>query len=206
MSRQEEITDRERQFAKIWVNSRVDAGKTQDYMAKGLGISTKTIQNWENGVTAPDFFMGSEWFRVLGINPLPYYLSFVFPDLFADISPNDSDDSIEQALMILIKNSTAIEKRELLYLMAGRHGSSWYSLLQMFTAHCHTSMKSRIGVARNILENYEIEAATGQLVCPTNIQPDIEMLRNAVEEGKKSVISGNFGYTNVVEPKDEKME
>ena len=202
MSRQEEITDRERQFAKIWVNSRVDAGKTQDYMAKGLGVSTKTIQNWENGVTAPDFFMGSEWFRVLGINPLPYYLSFVFPDLFADISPNDSDDSIEQALMILIKNSAAIEKRELLYLMAGRHGSSWYSLLQMFTAHCHTSMKSRIGVARNILENYEIEAATGQLICPTNIQPDIEMLRNAVEEGKRSVIAGNTGYANAVGSKD----
>ena len=78
MGKQEDITDRERQFAKIWADSRVDAGKTQDYMAKGLGVSKKTIQNWENGVTAPDFFMGSEWFRVLGINPLPYYLSFLF--------------------------------------------------------------------------------------------------------------------------------
>ena len=63
-------------------------------------------------------------------------------------------------------------------------------------------MKSRIGVARNILENYEIEAATGQLICPTNIQPDIEMLRNAVEEGKRSVIAGNTGYANAVGSKD----
>lgn len=198
MSKQEGAAERESRFAQIWATSRADAGKTQDYMAKGLGVSKKTVQNWENGVTAPDFFMGSEWFRVLGINPLPYYLSFLFPDLFADISPNDSDAAIEQALILLIKNSTAIEKRELLYLMAGRHGSSWYSLLQMFTAHCHTSMKSRIGVARMVLDNYEIEAAAGQLVCTENIQPDIEILRNAVEEGKKSVIAGNSGYTSVV--------
>lgn len=197
MSKQADMAERENRFARIWAASRIDAGKTQEYLAKGLGVSKKTIQNWENGVTAPDLFMGSEWFRVLGINPLPYYLSFLFPDLFADISPSDSDDSIEQALILLIRNSTAIEKRELLYLMAGQHGSSWYSLLQMFTAHCHTSMKSRIGVARNILDNYEIESATGQLVCPTNIKPDIEMLRNAVEEGKKAAIAGNSGYTSV---------
>lgn len=206
MQRKENTSDRERRFAQIWSVSRMNAGKTQEYMAKGLGVSKKTVQNWENGATAPDFFMGSEWFRVLGINPLPYYLSFVFPDLFADISPDDSDDSIEQALILLIKNSTAVEKRELLYLMAGRHGSSWYSLLQMFTAHCHTSMRSRIGVARNILDNYEIESATGQLVCTSNVQPDIEMLRGAIEEGKRSVMAGNSGYTNVAEPAERNGE
>ena len=53
MGKQEDITDRERQFAKIWADSRVDAGKTQDYMAKGLGVSKKTIQNWENDVRKP---------------------------------------------------------------------------------------------------------------------------------------------------------
>lgn len=201
MSKQEDAAERENRFAQIWATSRVDAGKTQDYMAKGLGVSKKTIQNWENGVTAPDLFMGSEWFRVLGINPLPYYLSFLFPNLFADISPNDSDDSIEQALILLIRNSTAIEKRELLYLMAGRHGSPWYSLLQMITAHCHTSMKSRVNVARIVLDNYEMESVTGQLVCETNVKPDIPMLKNAVEEGKKAVMAGKSGYTNVVEPK-----
>lgn len=199
MSRQEDAAERESRFAQIWATSRADAGKSQDYMAKGLGVSKKTIQNWENGVTAPDFFMGSKWFQVLGMNPVPYYLSFLFPNLFDGISPEDDDDEIEKALIALIRNSTSVEKRELLFLMAGRHGSSWYSLLQMFTAHCHTSMKSRIGVARNILDNYEIEQATGQLVCPENVKPDIEMLRNAVEEGKRSVIAGNSGYTNVVE-------
>ena len=196
------VEEQKKRFALIWSSSRNEAGKTQEYLAKGLGVSTKTIQNWENGVTAPDFFMGSEWFRVLGINPLPYYLSFLFPDLFDGLSPENDDGVIDQALMALIKNMTSIEKRELLFLMAGRHGSSWYSLLQMFTAHCHTSMKSRVTAARNILDNYEMEDARGQLVCQTNVKPDILMLKKAIEEGKKSVMADNSGYTNIAGQND----
>lgn len=197
MNKAENIAEDKKRFAKIWCSSRADAGKTQEYMAQGLGVSIKTVQNWENGVTSPDLFMGSEWFRVLGNNPLPYYLSFLFPDLFDGLSPEYDDAVIEQALTALIRNSTSVEKRELLFLMAGSHGSPWYSLLQMFTAHCHTSMQSRVNVARSILDNYEMDEATGNLVCPDNVRPDTGMLRNAVEQGKQSVISGNSGYTNV---------
>lgn len=202
MAKTERSEERRERFAQIWATSRARAGKTQEYMAKGLGVSAKTIQNWENGVTAPDLFMGSEWFRVLGINPLPFYLSFLFPDLFDGIAPENDDEDIDQALMALIKNMTAVEKRELLFLMAGRHGSSWYSLLQMFTAHCHTSMKSRVNVARSILDNYEMESATGQLVCETNVKPDILMLKNAIEEGRKAAMAGNSGYTNAAGQND----
>jgi len=166
-------------------------------MAEGLGVSKKTIQNWENGVSSPDLFSGSEWFRLLGLNPLPYYLAYLFPELFDGIAPDDEDDTIEEALMLLIQNSTPVEKRELLYLMAGRHGSSWYSLLQMFTAHCHTGLKSRVNAARLILENYEMDKQAGRLVCPDNIQPDLTMLENAVEEGKRAVLKSYSGYTSV---------
>ena len=189
---------RSKRFSRIWSESRADAGKTQEFMAEGLGVSKKTVQNWENGVTAPDLFSGSEWFRVLGINPLPYYLSFLFPDLFDGIAPDDSDDIIEQALIELVRNSTPTEKRELLYLMAGRHGSPWYSLLQLFTAHCHTSMRSRVSAARVILDNYEMDEKTGELVCPENVLPDVGFLAHAVEEGKNSVMKHSEGYTNVV--------
>ena len=166
MPNEETILDREKRFAQIWVESRAAAGKTQDFMAKGLGVSKKTIQNWENGVTAPDLFMGSEWFRVLGINPLPYYLSFLFPSLFEEPASDDEDEVMNQALTAIIRNSTTAEKRQLLFLITGKHGSSWYSLLQMFTAHCHTSMKTRVNVSRIVLDSYEIEEATNSLVCP----------------------------------------
>lgn len=197
MSIKNERQGRSEQFAKIWSRSRAQAGKTQEFMAEGLGVSKKTIQNWENGVTAPDLFTGSEWFRVLGVNPLPYYLDFLFPEMFEKHPSEQDDDVIEDTLIELIRNMTAVEKRELLYLMAGQHGSPWYSLLQMFTAHCHTSMQSRVNAARLILENYEMDCAAGADVCSEDIQPDTGFLANAVDEGKNAVLKHAEGYTNV---------
>lgn len=199
----ETAKDRAVRFAKIWEKSRADAGKTQEYMAKGLGVSRKTVQNWEKGETSPDLFMGSEWFRVLGLNPLPYYLAFVYPEKFEGVEPSDSDEIIDQAIMTLVKNSTVREKRELLFLMGGKHGSSWYSLLQMFTAHCHTSLKSRVNAARLIVDNYEMEEETGELICEENIHPDIAMLKRAIEESKKSVANGDLGYSNGLKKEEE---
>lgn len=199
----ETAKDRAVRFAKIWEKSRADAGKTQEYMAKGLGVSRKTVQNWEKGETFPDLFMGSEWFRVLGLNPLPYYLAFVYPEKFEGVEPSDSDEIIDQAIMTLVKNSTVREKRELLFLMGGKHGSSWYSLLQMFTAHCHTSLKSRVNAARLIVDNYEMEEETGELICEENIHPDIAMLKRAIEESKKSVANGDLGYSNGLKKEEE---
>lgn len=194
-----EETQEERavRFSRIWSASRTDCGKTQDFMARGLGVSKKTVQNWESGVTAPDLFWGSEWFRVLGTNPLPYYLSFLYPDLFSEVHGSAEDEEIEASLFALITDSTVAEKRELLYLMMGRHGSGWYELLQMFTAHCHTDMKCRVAIAHAILDNYEMGRATGDLVCPDIAKPDLTMLKQAVEEAKISVMRGDTGYTTV---------
>ena len=111
--RKDNKSDRVKRFAQIWSLSRADTGKTQEYMANGLGVSKKTIQNWEKGASAPDLFEGSEWFRVLGINPLPYYLAFLYPWMFDGIKPDDNDEEIEQALLFLVKNMTQVEKRQL---------------------------------------------------------------------------------------------
>lgn len=198
MAENETLQEREQRFARIWSDSRADAKKTQEFVANGLGVSKKTVQNWENGVTAPDLFVACEWFRILGLNPFPYLLSYIFPELYDNIPEYEADDQIEQALILMLKNSDRLEKRQLLYLMAGQHGSPWYSLLQMFTAHCHTSMKARVSVARSIVDNYEMEHATGDLVCTDSIKPDLQMLRKSIEEAKRSVMNGTNGYTNMV--------
>mgnify|MGYP004634940915 FL=1 len=197
MSVNESKPERIKRFARIWALSRNNAGKSQEYMANGLGVSKKTIQNWEKGVSSPDLFNGSEWFRVLGVNPLPYYLAFLYPELFDGISPECNDAVIEEAIELLVRNSTAQEKRQLLYLMAGRHGSSWYSLLQLFCAHCHTSMRSRVNAARMIADNYDMDEETDNLVCPSNVRPDMNMLRKSIEDGKNAVMTHAYGYTSV---------
>lgn len=201
MVEEESRIERVRRFSKIWWQSRADSGKSQEFLALGLGVSKKTIQNWEKGISAPDLFQGSEWFRILGLNPLPYYLSYLYPTLFGEIVPDEDDKKVEETVIKLIKDSTITEKRELLYLMSGKHGSSWYVLLQMLTAHCHTSMQSRVTAARIILENYEMEAKTDNLVCTDRVEPDLTMLSHAIEQGKLAVQKRENGYTMVEQSK-----
>lgn len=186
--------DNAQRFSLIWWKSRTDAGKSQEYMAKHLGISKRTVQNWEHGVTCPNLFQSSEWFRLLGQNPLHYYLSYLHPGMLRDDSSYDEAE-IDEALMLLISNSTPKEKRELLFLMSGQHGSSWHSLLQLFTAHCHTSLRSRVTAARVIVDSYEMEEHTGDLVCPDAVQPDMDMLNMATGRGKRAVQEKKKGYT-----------
>ncbi len=174
-------------FTVLLCKSRNDAGKSQHYMAEGLGVSKKTIQNWEKGVTFPDVVQYADWFKLLGADPLQYLLA-----------PENSDDIeerlLEEKLITLIRNSSVFEKRELLYLMAGKHGSEWYSLLQMFTTHCHTTMQSRVAAARLILENYEMEAETKELVLPDEIPPDLSTLHRAISQGKQAAQKKENGY------------
>ncbi len=121
--------------------SRCKANKSQEWMALELGVSRKTIQNWESGASIPSFFDSLEWFHVLNINPFPYFLEFVYPDTVKGVKPEDSDDRIEDAFDSLIGNLSVQDKRALLYLYYGEHGSSPYSVLQLMLAHLHEHLK-----------------------------------------------------------------
>ena len=113
MEQFESRVDQAKRFAKIWWQSSADADKSQEYMALGIGVSKKTIQNWEKGVSSPDLFQSIEWFRLLAQNPLHYYLEFLYPSLF------ESEDCLEEgktdeALLVLIKPASLKEKQQLL--------------------------------------------------------------------------------------------
>jgi len=192
----EEKADR---IGKLLCHSRKDAGKTQEFMAKAIGVSKKTIQNWEKGVTFPDLFQCIEWFSCIKLNPLSYYLAFQYPWLSNESFSSDSSysDSMDEIILQLLKRFTDNEKKQMFYILSGHHGSPWYNLLQMLTAHCHTSMKSRVAAARIILENYEMEQKTGHLVCPDQIMPDISVLRHAIDQGKKAAENNEHGYTSL---------
>lgn len=57
--------------------SRKDAGQTQKYMAKALGKSLGTISNWEMGIGAPNLLDTIEWFDVLNLNFISYWVNFM---------------------------------------------------------------------------------------------------------------------------------
>lgn len=50
-------------------------------------------------------------------------------------------------------------------------------------------------MARTILETYEIEEKTGQLINKTEITPDINLLKLAISQCKKAAQNGQKGYS-----------
>lgn len=184
-------------FADLHTNARIKAKKSQEYMAMELGVAKKTVQNWEKGLSSPSFFQSLEWFRVLGLNPMPYYVDCIYPDVYTDVTVNTPDEDIEKAFDQLIKDIPTSGKRALLYLFYGKHGSSPNAVIQLVLAHLHSGMKARALHASLIAQTYEMEKELGCLICPDNIQPNIDELNKAINSARQAYINNKTSYNDI---------
>lgn len=180
-------------FAYMYRKTREDAGKSQDYMARAMGVSKKTIQNWEDGTSSPNQTKSFEWFEILNLQPLPYYLDALYPGRFD--TNNNNDDEIMDSIIRLVSALPSDAKRKLLFFLSGNHGSSTIGMLELATAHLHVPLEGRINIAQSIATNYELSQYQGKLVCPDQIHPNMETLHRSIELGKRAVIKGEPSYT-----------
>ena len=184
-------------FASMWRKSREDAGKSQEYVARAMGISRKTVQNWESGYSCPDQCQALDWFRVLGIQPLPYYMAILYPQL-EEITSDCSDDKLDDALFEIIKGFSSDYKRKLLYLFAGNHGSSPSGVIEMIVAHLHLPIAQRLNTGHNIITNYQIDKTYGALIEPDDIQPNMDLLIQCYKNCLTAVQEGKNEYDSIV--------
>lgn len=176
--------------------TRNEAGKSQEYMAFELGVTRRTVINWESGVSEPSVGQMVAWFKLVGKNPIPFLLQYTYPEM-DKISHKDSDAQILEALIKLINDLPAEGVRQLMYLFFGNHGSSPRAVLQMVTAHLQTPMKDRISQGQLIATNYEIAKRTGTLARPDFIQPDFDYLLATIESAKSAVENNSKEYSTV---------
>lgn len=193
----EERAERATRFADMHYRARIRSKKSQEYMALCLGVTKRTIINWEKGTSSPSFFQSLEWFRVLNQNPFPYYLSYIYPDELKGLKGSDSDERIEEAFDALIKHISIKDKRAFLYIYYGSHGSSPYSLIQLLLAHLHTPIQSRIANAFLVSHVYSLHKELDTIICPDSILPDMDDLNGAISKAQEAVMNNGDGYTNV---------
>lgn len=178
----------------IYATTRYNSGISQETMAFELGVSRRTIQNWESGISHPNIMQSASWFKLLGISPVPFLLR-LHDDIFDTISADSSDEDITLALMSIVQALPSSQKRALLYLFAGEHGSDPESVLQMLLANLHTPMKDRVAVVSAVINNYDISKSTNSLVDTSHIMPNMNLLRTAYQSGKEAASKGNNGYS-----------
>lgn len=182
-------------IAQMLKESRQNSGKTQRQMAKALGRSVQTIQNWESGYSIINIIDFQSWFEVIGVNPFRYILNYLEPVLFGDTDSMADDTRVDEALSYyLFSIAPMSEKRKLAYCMFGHTGSAWSSQLDMLTAHNLCTLRTRVNVSRTIYDSYIMEEAQGLLNTSTTVRPDLDNLKAAIEAGQESVIKGNTGY------------
>lgn len=199
----EQDLEKRARFAKIWWDSRAHSGKSQEYMALGLGVSKKTIQNWERGISAPDLYQGIAWFELLGQNPVPYYLTYLYPQMSGKSRKEQQPE--EKAVRIyrqLFEDMPMLEKQQLLYLMSGDHECSWHELLQILMALCAMCQHTRLALITTIKEMYEMDKTMMLLSGPERLRPDMQLIDNAIRDGQKEVKRGESRLLQSVKEAD----
>lgn len=181
--------ERARRMGQLLAKARYDAGFTQQNMSLEMGIAMKTIHNWESGASSPTLFQALEWFRTLSLNPTPYFLRFIYPELY-----EKEVGSVDEKLKVAISQLSDSEKEQVLYILSGNHGSSIHALIQLTLAHIQTSLRSRCASAAIVLQSYQFEKRLGMLVAPDEPQPNIEVLRKAIQDGTESVYRNERSY------------
>lgn len=176
-----QITD----YSQILRNGRHDAGMTLEHLSGELGISKSTASSWENGKSSPGLFHLFEGFRLFGLDPFPYYYDYVYPNC-CNVS-REQIHSFTKEIVSVVKDLSSTDKRYLLFILYGNHGSSPTGVINLISAHLQVPMRYRLIHYNMIIQDYEIEAALGNLICLENIGPDIDVLTNSIFRIENSV-------------------
>lgn len=185
-------------LSQILRQSRDDAGISQEQIAKKLGVSKKTVQNWEDGVSSPSQETALRWFKVIDAHPVYYYLNLVYDDLFSEVD-RKTEKEVDKALTAVINEIPLEMKKKLLYLVSAKHGSSPAATLEMIIANLQTPLRDRLNIAYAIRLNYKIAESNGKILHPNDVQPNIDALDTAIKCGEESVMNGKESYM-VFEP------
>lgn len=176
--------------------SRNLSGLSQEYVSFELGVARKTVQNWEKGVSEPTIDQALNWFKTVKVSPLPYLFQYVYPQM-ENISSADHIEELRKSLMLMVEAMPEEAVRQVLYLFYGDHGSAPRAVLNMVTAHLQTPMRDRVVAGSVILKNYEMAKKQGNITDENHVQPDVELLRHAINKGEEAAVANEDCYVPV---------
>lgn len=176
-----------KRIARLMLDARKRSGQSQEELAELLNVSISTVQRLESAKRAPTLENFIEWYRALGMNWFRDMLRLANPELYCVFDGSTADvEQRRNGLFKYLADCPPGEVDKLAFLIFGQHGSDWPSMLDEYVANAHCSMRSRAAVCRLVIENYELEAATGDLVDPETAKPNIGNLRSAHTAGQKA--------------------
>lgn len=191
------MTYAERYASIMWKKSRMDKGKSQQFMANALKVSKATIQHWEDGTSNPGKDYGLKWFEVLETYPLAYYIQALYEFAPMDID-NMDEKKIDDLLMSIITSLPVDIKSTLLYCLSNGKGGNPFAFLYLMAMNDYCPLKDRVNIAQTVYDNFEIAESLGLLPDDMPVRPDTKLVKAAIESGKEAVKNGKDSYTTMV--------
>ena len=188
----ETTTEKRRKIANIHYKGREKAGRSQEFMAFELGVSKKTVQNWEKGVSFPDLMQSREWYRTLGLNPFPYYMEWLSPYAVSEL---DSDEKVDEEFKYICDSLPTDAKRAILHMFQGEHGSEPFAVMQLLLAYLHLPLRFRVTAAAMISDFYELSKELDEIICTEDILPNIKVLDDSIRRARIAVMHKEYGYS-----------
>lgn len=185
------MTDNRMKLATMLAKHRIEANKSQDFMADVLGVSRHLVSNWELGKSDPTALQVVEWFGVLGIDPNSAMEELVHPETKRILIGGD-EEKITKELQKAVEKISPQEKKILLYALKGDHGSDRYCILNMYLMNMSESLKSKIQACRLIYDNYYLDGCADKK--DKSIEPDTEAVRNALKYAYTAIREGKEKY------------
>jgi len=182
-----------KRLAKMLLLSRAESGLSQEAVALELGISKKTVQNWEKGASTPTLPQAIAWFHVVKVAAMPYFLQFMFPDMEGICSQSDISD-IRKNLTSLIEVMPEDGIRQLMYLFYGNHGSSPKAALNMITAYLQIPLIDRYQLDCQLLENYRLAQDLNTITKSNHVQPNVKLMEKTVSREREAIVKQDDNY------------
>lgn len=186
----------ERQIAElassIFRDSLAETNYSKRYMARAMHKDKKTIDNWLNGITSPDLKTFIEWFDVLGVPIYPYLIKIAHNS--SAYVAHTKEESILNELISHAKDMSETTRKKRLWELSGGHGSDPEGITELITAYLHLPLDRKVCIAGQILTQFFVAQAEGELVHQEEIMPDTDKLRRCCNAAMKAIEQGKETY------------
>lgn len=174
---------------------RAKADLSRREMSEKIGFSESTIKAWESGDGSPTLSVMLTWFDVTGCNMFRSLLNFLWPDTFAALSTNSSDNHLHKALSLYINEIAGeIEVQRLYHIIFRGSSQDWNDLLELYCAYAHLALLKRHHVVEMIHMAYDICTANHTAKPLPFADPGHVLVQGAISAAKKSILNNNSGY------------
>lgn len=171
---------------------RSKAGFSRREFAGRVGVSEKTIQNWEAAVSVPDMEQLEAIAKAADCDSSVFLEVYRNPVLFANSGENGQRKLLHKWLDA---NGDERTVQILSFLHLTKTGSDKLAQLELFCAYNQLPLYDRQNIARTIAHCYQIAEERGELAAPGDCVPDMGYLLEAIQSGTQAVKEGKDAYT-----------